>query len=303
VTGHPTISVVVASGAGGDFLIRCLDSLVGQAQEQGAEVIVVDRCGSDRRTEVTERYPSFLVVPYPGEERPSVPQLRACGVDHSNAPVVAVIEEHCVAPPNWLQTILVAFGPDDDAIGGPILDADFERIRDWVVYFSEYHNDLPPWPAGPRTWLNDANAAYRRERLNENRATLGESYWAISLHPLLAASGASMRAVPEMGLTHTGPFDYGYYLRQRYLLSRVWGGTQRHRVSVLTRLAHLAAFPIFPLFLLTRIARRAHATGSARLRNRFVKSLPLLVPVVIAFTWGEWLGYLVGPGRAGEEVE
>ena len=300
---HPTISVIVASGAGGDFLIRCLESLEDQAQDLGAEVIVVDRCGPDRRTEVTERYPSFLVVPHPGEERPSVPQLRACGVDHSKAPVVAVIEEHCVAPPNWLETIRAAFGPDDDAIGGPILDADFERIRDWVVYFSEYHNDLPPWSAEPRTWLNDANAAYRRERLIENRATLGESYWAISLHPLLVASGASMRAVPEMGLAHTGPFDYGYYLRQRYLLSRVWGGTQRHRVSVMIRLAHLAAFPVFPLFLLTRIARRVYATGNARLRNRFLKSLPLLLPVVIAFTWGEWLGYLVGPGRAGEEVE
>jgi glycosyltransferase involved in cell wall biosynthesis len=303
VRNQPIISVVVASAAGGDFLIRCLDSLVGQAQEREAEVIVVDRCGLDRCNEIAQRYPSITVVAYPGEGRPSVPELRATGVDNCTAPIVAVIEEHCVAPSNWLQTILSAFGADDDAIGGPILDADFSRIRDWVVYFSEYHNDMPPWAAESRTWLNDANAAYRREKLIENRATLGESYWAISLHPLLEASGASMRAVPEMGLAHTGPFDYGYYLRQRYLLSRVWGGTQRHRVSVLTRLAHLAAFPIFPLFLLARIARRVHATGSARLRNRFLKSLPLLLPVVITFTWGEWLGYLVGPGRAGEEVE
>ena len=299
----PTISVVVASGAGGDFLIRCLDSLQRQAQEQNAEVIVVDRCGSARCAEITERYPSFRLVPYPGDERPSVPQMRAVGVDHSTAPVVAVIEEHCVAPPDWLQTIQTAFGPEDAAIGGPILDDNFDRIRDWVVYFCEYHNDLPPWLPGPRSWLNDANAAYSRDRLIENRATLGDSYWAIALHPQLAASGASMRSVPEMGLAHTGPFDYGYYLRQRYLLSRVWGGTQRYRVSGMIRLAHLLAFPIFPLFLLTRIARRVHATGSARLRGRFVRALPLLVPAVIAFTCGEWLGYLVGPGKALEKVE
>jgi glycosyltransferase involved in cell wall biosynthesis len=299
----PTVSVVVASGAGGDFLIRCLDSLQGQAQEQGAEVIVVDRCGPDRCAEVAERYPSFRIVPYPGEERPSVPQMRACGVDQSTAPIVAIIEEHCVAPPDWLQTIRAAFGPDDAAIGGPILDDDFDRIRDWVVYFSEYHNDLPPWLPGPRSWISDANAAYSRDRLIENRATLGDSYWAIALHPQLAASGTSLRSVPAMGLAHTGPFDYGYYLRQRYLLSRVWGGTQRHRVSPVIRLAHLLAFPIFPLFLLAKIARRVHATGDARLRGRFVRALPLLVPVVTAFTCGEWLGYLVGPGNALEEVE
>lgn len=284
-------------------MIRCLDSLAAQSREQGCEVIVVDRCGPERCAEVAERYPSFRVVPYPGEERPSVPQMRACGVDQSSAPIVAVIEEHCVAPPGWLQTIRSEFGPDDAAIGGPILDDDFDRIRDWVVYFCEYHNDLPPWAPGPRTWLNDANAAYSRDRLIENRATLADSYWAIALHPQLAASGASMRSVPEMGLAHTGPFDYGYYLRQRYLLSRVWGGTQRHRVPLTTRLLHLAALPVFPLFLLTRIGRRVHATGDKRLRRQFFKALPLLVPAVVAFSCGEWLGYLVGPGRATEEVE
>jgi glycosyltransferase involved in cell wall biosynthesis len=300
---RPSLSVVVASAAGGDFLIRCLDSLVGQAGEQDADVIVVDRCGPDRCADVAARYPSFRIMPYPGGARPSVPQMRACGVDLSSAPIVAVIEEHCVAPPDWLQTIRAAINPDDAAIGGPMLDDDFDRIRDWVVYFSEYHNDLPPWPPGPRTWINDANAAYNRDRLIENRATLGDSYWAIALHPNLVASGASMRSVPEMGVAHTGPFEYRYYLRQRYLLSRVWGGTQRHRVSVMTRLAHLVALPIFPLFLLGRIARRVHATGSPRLRGQFGRALPLLVPVVIAFSWGEWLGYLLGPGKAIEEVE
>ncbi len=300
---QPPISVVIASGAGGDFLIRCLDSLVDQAREQEAELIVVDRCGRERCAELAERFPSVKVLPYPADERPSVPQMRAYGVDHCTAPIVAVVEEHCAARANWLQTIQASFGPDDAAIGGPILDDNFSRIRDWVVYFCEYNNDLPPWPAGSRTWLNDANAAYSRERLLENRATLGDSYWAIALHPLLAASGAQMRSVPEMGLAHTGPFDYAYYLRQRYLLSRVWGGTQRHLVSVPVRLAHIFALPIFPFFLLLRMALRVHATGSGRLRGKFLMALPLLFPAVLSFSWGEWLGYLVGPGRAGEEVE
>ena len=299
----PPLSVVVASGAGGDFLYRCLASLEGQAKLAGAEVIVVDRCGTETRERIAARYPSVQVIAYPGDDRPSVPEMRACGVDHSRGAIVAVIEEHCVARPDWLETILGAFGPDDDAIGGPILDAEFPRTRDWVVYFSEYHNDLPPWQPEARTWINDANAAYSRARLIENRDGLGDSYWAIALHPRLVDSGASVRAVPEMGVCHTGPFDYGYYLRQRYLLSRVWGGTQRHRVSVAVRLVHLAAAPIFPLFLLMRIGRRVHATGSARLRSKFLRALPLLVPVVVVFTCGEFLGYLLGPGKALEEVE
>ncbi len=297
----PTLSVVIASGAGGDFLFRCLSSLEDQAARRGAELIVVDRCGEATRRRIRQHHPSVRVRAHSGQERPSVPQLRASGVDAAQGDIVAIIEEHCVAPSDWIDTILDEFGPDDAAIGGPILDDDFRRLRDWVVYFSEYHNYLPPWSPGERIGLNDANIAYRRHTLLDHRQCLGESYWTIVLHPQLAGGSGRLRAVPRMGVRHTGPFDYAYYLRQRYLLSRVWGGTERDRVGVARRLAHLAAAPIFPLFLLGRIARRVHA--SARLRRRFATALPLLVPVVLAYTWGEWLGYLVGPGKALQEVE
>jgi hypothetical protein len=232
-----------------------------------------------------------------------VPQLRAAGFDQSRGPIIAVIEEHCVAADDWIETILATFGPKDSAIGGPMFDDDFRRLRDWVVYFSEYNADIPPWTAGDRGWLNDANAAYGREHLERHRAVLGESYWAAALHPKLVAEGARMKAVPNMVVRHTGPFDYAYYLRQRYLLSRLWGGTQRDRVSLAERVMHLGAAPIFPAFLLARIAGRVHRSGSARLRARFLRAIPLLLPVLIAYTWGEWLGYLMGPGRAGELVE
>ena len=299
----PTLSVVVASAAGGDFLLRCLDSLVAPAARAGAEVIVVDRCGPGRCEELGERYPGLEVIAHPGPARPGVPELRAVGVDASRAAIVAVIEEHCVAPPTWIDTILRNFREGDAAIGGPILDDRFRRVRDWVVYFCEYHNDLPPWAPGPRTWINDANAAYARDQLLAHRSSIAQSYWAISLHPRLLAAGSRLRAVPEMGVRHTGPFDYGYYLHQRYLLSRVWGGTQRSRVSLGRCLLHLAAGPVFPLFLLTRITLRVIATHDARLLRALLQALPLLVPAVIAFTCGEWLGYLLGPGRALEKVE
>jgi len=297
----PTLSIVIASGAGGEFLFRCLESVEASAKRLDAEVIVIDRCGEERRRQIAERHASVKVLAYPGEERPSVPQLRAAGVDEARADIVAVIEEHCVAPPDWIETILAEFEAADAAIGGPILDDDFERLRDWVVYFSEYHNYLPPWEPGERYALNDAGIAYRRQRLVEHRECLGQSYWTIVLHPLLAQGGGLLRSVPKMGVRHTGPFDYGYYLRQRYLLSRVWGGTQRDRVSFATRMIHLAAAPIFPLFLLARIGRRVRSVP--RFRRRFVAALPLLVPVVLAYTWGEWLGYLAGPGKALQEVE
>jgi hypothetical protein len=229
-----------------------------------------------------------------------VPELRKLGVQQAKGDIIAIIEEHCVAPPHWLQTIRSSFQDGDVAIGGPILDNGFDRVRDWVVYFSEYHNYLPPWSDGERYILNGANIAYRRDRLLEHEDVLGSGYWEVVLHPRLAKDGF-FRSVSRMGVYHTGPFDYGYYLVQRYLLSRVWGGTQREKVSLAKRLMYLIPAPVFPFLLLARISHRAFTSGHRI--GKFLVALPLLIPVAVAYVWGEWIGYLCGVGDALERVE
>lgn len=295
------VSVVVASGAGGEFLFRCLASLRAPPTAEPAEVIVVDRVGGATAERIARECPWVRLIRASGAGRPSVPELRAIGVREAKGAIVAILEEHCVAPPGWIDAAAGAF---EDArviaAGGPILDSEFARVRDWVVYFSEYHNYLPPWPEGERALLNGANIAYRRAALSAHADVLGSGYWEVVLHPLLAREGRLV-SVPRMGVRHTGPFDFGYYLGQRYLLSRVWGGTQRDRVGAGQRLFYLVAAPLFPFLLLARIAARVLASG-ARV-PAFLRALPLLVPVAVAYVWGEWLGYLTGPGDALKRVE
>lgn len=297
----PQVSVVVASGAGGDyFLPRCLESLSRQAQETGSEVIVVDRCGGDVARRIERDFPWVRLVRADPAERASVPELRRRGVAVARGDVVAIIEEHCRAPEGWIETIRRSIRDGDSAIGGPILDDGYARVRDWVVYFSEYNNYLPPWPEGERYILNGANIAYPRAVLVRHLDVLGSGYWEVVLHPLIAREGA-MRSVPAMGIPHTGPFDFGYYLEQRYLLSRVWGGTQRATASAAKRLVYLVAAPVFPVLLWFRIAMRVARSG--RHLGKFALAAPLLAPVVCTYVWGEWLGYLLGPGDALERVE
>ena len=295
-----TVSVVVASGAGGEFLFRCLRSLTPQVERLGAELIVVDRMGVATRERIARAFPRARLLAAPAEPRPTVPQMRRIGLEAASGSIVAVLEEHCTAPDGWLDAIVAGFRDDDAAIGGPILDDGYARLRDWCVYFSEYHNYLPPWGDVERYALNGANIAYDRARALRHRDVLDGGYWEVVLHPLLARDG-KFRAVEAAGARHTGPFDYRYYLRQRYLLSRVWGGTQRELVPAGKRLAHLVLGPLFPLFLFARVTSRV--LERRRLLGRYLATLPLLVPAWICYSFGEWLGYLVGPGRALEEVE
>ena len=294
------LSIVLASGAGGSFLFRTLGALMEQARASDAEVIVVDRCGPETRRKLAAEFPDVQVLAPELDHRPSVPELRAIGFDAAAGEIVAVLEEHTRPGPDWVRTILDNFRPDDAAIGGPIVNDDYARRRDWVVYFSEYANYMPPWEEGEHYWLNGANIAYSRAKVLAHREVLSSGWWEAGLHPLLAMDGR-FRAIPTMGARHTGPFDYGYYLRQRYLLSRVWGATQRARVPLSTRLVHIAATPIMPLFLLGRMAQRVLSRGE--LIGQFALTVPLLLPAVLAYTWGEFLGYLLGAGDALEHVE
>jgi hypothetical protein len=300
MTASPRVSVVVASGAGGEFLFRCLTSLAPQVAAARAECIVVDRMGPATRQRVAREFPSVRVIAAPADHRATVPEMRRIGAEAAVGEIVAVLEEHCTAPAGWLDAIAANFRDDDAAIGGPILDSGFRRLRDWCVFFSEYHNFMPPWADGQRFMLNGANIAYARARLMRHRDVLDTGYWEVVLHPRLAKDGR-FRAVNALGAHHTGPFDYGYYLRQRYLLSRVWGGTQKNLVPFTKRLAHLVLGPVFPLFLCARVTSRV--LEKRQYVGVYSAALPLLVPAWIAYTWGEWLGYLLGPGRALEEVE
>jgi hypothetical protein len=184
-------------------------------------------------------------------------------------------------------------------VGGPVVDHAYERLRDWVVYFCEYNNYLPPWRDGEWHDLGSANIAYSRAVLLKYMELLGAGYWEAALHPRLLADGVKFRAVPEMMVHHRGPFDFGYYLQQRYWFSRAFAGARK--LSALHKLAYFLAAPAVPFLLLARMAQRVWRRHCRV--QKFAQSLPLLIPALIVYVAGEVVGYVAGPGDALYKVE
>ena len=255
----PSISVVVASKVGAPFINQCLESIREEATRLGAEVIVA--------TGGADTYASWVAVNFPwvrvvhDSALSKVPALRRRGVEEAKADIVAVIEEHCSAGEDWLQHALAALADGKyAAAGGAISDYDYDRLRDWVVYFCEYNGSLPPVIRGETDHLNDANIAYRRSVLLEHLHLLDDGYWPMTLHPTLRAKGIKLLSVPEMVVHHRGPFHFAYYLHQRFLFSRAFTGVRAQRQSPLWRLAYLLTAPVLPL-------HAAHAHGQEGLRE------------------------------------
>ena len=299
MTTLPSVSVVIASIVGAPFIDDCLASVFAQKNAPDFEVIVVDCRGSENVFRLSKRFPEARFIQL--QKRETVPQLRCIGAQQARGEIVAIIEEHCLAAENWLAALSASFSSDYVAVGGPVDFRKDSRLRDWITYFVEYNSYLPPWPDGDTFNVGSANAAYKRETLLSNLAVLNEGYWEAALHPKLLAEGKKFRSVPSMIVYHRGPFDYFYYLRQRYLFSRAFSGARRGTVSAAQRAFYLLAAPAIPLLLLSRIASRVFAKKCHP--NKFLLSLPLLIPAMTSYVAGEWMGYAFGPGRALMEVE
>jgi len=295
----PKISVVIASVVGPPFIDECIASVLAQRSAPQFEVLIVDCHGPENVARLARQFPQVRFVQC--KRRETVPYLRRLGVEHARGEIVAIIEEHCLAADNWLAVIAHAFECDCAAVGGPVADYNYDRLRDWVTYFVEYNSYLPPWPEG-ETWnLSGANLAYRRQVLLENLDCLNDGYWEATLHPRLLAGGARFRSVPQMAVYHRGPFNYGYYLRQRYLFSRAFSGARRSTLSRTQRVLYLLAAPALPFLLLLRMASRVWVKRCHF--GKFIAALPLLIPAITTYVIGEWVGYAFGPGHALLEVE
>jgi glycosyltransferase involved in cell wall biosynthesis len=294
------LSVVIASIVGAPFIDECLESLEAQAKSCDAETLVV-ACGTAEYAErIARKFPWVRVIHR--SVRETIPDLRRRGAEEATGRMVAIIEEHCLAAPDWLQRAQEAHAQGDfGAVGGPVVDHDYKRLRDWVVYFCEYNGYLPPWQDGETFNLGSANIAYSREVLIKYRDYLSGGYWEAALHPKLIADGVKLRSVNRMVVYHNGPFDFGYYLGQRYLFSRAFAGCRGQSMPVLKRLIYILASPAVPFLLLGRMAKRVFSR-KCRI-DRFIQAVPLLIPVVFVYVAGELVGYLAGPGDALLKVE
>jgi GT2 family glycosyltransferase len=106
----PGVSVVVATRDRRERLAELLESLRGQTSDR-FEVVVVDDGSTDGTPELLERERERgeLDLRAIRRERGSGPaRARNEGVGHARAPLVAFIDDDCVASPGWVEALLAA---------------------------------------------------------------------------------------------------------------------------------------------------------------------------------------------------
>jgi hypothetical protein len=295
----PTVSIAVACVNGLPYIEECLRAFERQRGGIPYEVIVADRCNRGCR-EAIRRHPNARLIEV---DRPdaTVPELRALAIREAGGELIAITEDHCVPPEDWLAAVVSAHDEQHRIVGGPIENAATQRLIDRAVFLCEYSAFTPPRAAGHGA-VPGNNVSYDRRLLPLIDDLLDAGVWEEEFNARLAAHGYHTYVEPTAVMLHRKSFGLGEFIAQRYYYARSYAGLRVRKSLLPSRLLYAAfAVTLLPPLLLARIVRNVWSKGNQR--RQLAACLPLLAAFVTTTGWGELIGYLFGPGDSLQRVE
>lgn len=296
----PRLSVVIASVNGLGCIVECLERLEALPERDQMEILVLDRRTDGTAEAIARRFPG--VVLHAGLCGKSIPELRWIGMRAARAPIVAVIEDHCMVTPGWAAETLRRFDemPGVGVVGGPVENGARDRLIDWAFFLAEYGACMPPLAEGQTEGVPGNNVAYLKAVLPLNDPTWA-TLWESFLQNHLREKDIRIFLSPVMLVDHKKSFTLGEMLSQRFLYSRSFAAMRARTMAGPVRLGYAVASIALPPILLWRILR--NVLSKRRNLREFVLGLPVICLFVTSWALGEIAGYLAGDGGSLARVE
>ena len=160
----------------------------------------------------------------------------------------------------------------------------------WAFYYVDFFRYMRPATAGVSPSLSVCNVAYHRSHLDDVKELWATGFHETEIHRALQQKFGPLYLWPDAEVRVRRNVRFGEAVYERYAFGRLFGATRVTHAGLSRRLYFLAFSPALPLLLLGRMTARAASNPEAR--AMFVKALPSLATLVLAWSWGEWLGYL-----------
>jgi GT2 family glycosyltransferase len=207
------LSVAISTRDRPDALERCLQSLAA-GEVLPNEVIVVDQSLNEETRLVVDRFRRHDIgMIYLGQEPLGLAISQNTALAHASYPIIAVIDDDCVADRKWLATIEQAFASIKDlaALAGRVLPQEPEGDRVYPVSSRtstvrrDFSGKAVPWPIGSGNnfavrweWFERISGC--DERLGPGSP--GKGGMDMDLFYRLLRAGASIRYEPEALVYH-----------------------------------------------------------------------------------------------------
>jgi len=285
----PRVSVLVCAIAGVDNLARCLDLILGQEGITPDEIIAVLDPNLPGSEGLAARYPSVRILRNEGQSTPI--EIASRALREATGDIIVLTEDHCRPTRDWLRRLVAAHADGRAAVGGAVETDHTGSTVTWAFYLVDYYRYMRPAAEGPTPALTVCNVSYRREQLEAVRELWRETFHETAVNAALAERFGVLWLVPEAEVRTRRSVTFGDAMYERYAFGRMFAcNRNRFGGSAARRLAYAALAPLLPAVIIGRMARRAFRSRAAGVM--YLRSLPPLLAMVLAWTWGEWLGYV-----------
>lgn len=284
----PQLSVVIATVSPWPTLQSCLESLSGQVQELDVELIIVDGHGQALPADTIE-----LPLMHISEIGASVYRLRAIGIKKARGKIVALTEDHCVVSPDWCEQIVSVHGkfPDRDLISGVIENGAIDNNLDWVHFLISKGPFMRPIrQSDSRLIAGEANISFKRHVLPAN---LSESD--VSFSRLLHKNKGSLLC-DSVVVWHVQSLGFKETCLIHFHNGKCIAGYGKPSLSRKQLIARMAYCTVLPGILIARTVVTVLRKGRNRLT--VAAGFHFLIVFAICHSFGEFLGYLSGPGES-----
>lgn len=284
------LSVAIVAICSEKHLLRCLESLMTQRSAPEFDVVVAaaPRLGALRA--VSNRFPSVRLLDATGLETPI--ELAAIAVAECSGGIVLLTEDHCAADPDWVATLSNSVAANQRTVGGSLVPLPELAGFDWAFYFVDFHRYVLPAERGKVTSVSVCNVGYRRADLLQLDCDWRHGFHETRVHDELMRRSGDHLFEPDARMITGRMVGYRDGHRERYSFGRMFAAGRIDRGNRLRRALYGLGTAALPALLLIRLG--SHAFRRRTTTTPFLRSLPHIATLVLAWTWGEFLGYITG---------
>jgi hypothetical protein len=296
----PQLTVGLIAGELRERAERSLRHILAQAELERLEVVVVD---------VNRGGGSFVGSDHPKVRYLYRPQFRFyCEaqievIRQARSPVIAFLEDHCYAEPQWAEAILETLeNPKVAAVNYTFTNASDAGYLGRSILMAEYGHWMAPHPGGRVRISASTNLAYRREllpvRMGEDESIFEAEFL---IHREIQKSGGEIHVAPRATVAHESWATLKAACQANGANKRVLGARRAESGNWRKgrRLIWGIGMILTPGLFIARLAAAMYHRPA--LWGRFISSLPVLTVIYSYCAWSEALGYLRGAGASREE--
>jgi GT2 family glycosyltransferase len=299
---QPALSVVITTGQLRHLSTLALRSLIEQDMIDQMEIIIIDCVPPETPALPNSDHARVRVIRKPADF--DFEQGMVLGIQESRAPIVALLEEHCITLPGWAKAMVEAHKEPWGAVCGEVLNGNPGLGLSNAEFFATRNiRWQSPAEKSQLNMIDGHNSSYKRDILlgYGERLEMMLRAEAVLLFKM-QEDGYKLLLEPAAKYIHVNEASFKTLPSTLYYWHRVFGYTRAiiFEWSVVEKIKRVLMLPLLPFWHSLKTLTYIIQKRPDRLLMFFV-NVPLMLVLHYAASFGQFMGLVFGEGDAAHQ--